>query len=275
MAAYVHCNFHSCILRMQVDVSILLPEKERMEDVEQGKKGETFGKNKKYQTLYLLHGFTGDHLSYLRTSKIERYADEHQIMVVMPSVYNSAYTDMKYGLDYFSYLTEELTDFVERNFPAATKRENRFIAGMSMGGFGTLKIALRYPERFLAACPIASAVQLTNQYVHHRTDEREWFGREFEKIFGHYEHPEELLGSEEDCYWLLDQALEQKKILPAFMMAQGTEDFTYNGNKEFYQYATAKGVPVKWVEAPGVHDWNSWNLYIPQVFSFIKEQMDR
>ena len=80
-----------------------------------------------------------------------------------------------------------------------------------MGGFGTLKIALRYPERFLAACPIASAVQLTNQYVHHRTDEREWFGREFEKIFGHYEHPEELLGSEEDCYWLLDQALEQKK----------------------------------------------------------------
>ena len=134
MAAYVHCNFHSCILRMQVDVSILLPEKERMEDVEQGKKGETFGKNKKYQTLYLLHGFTGDHLTYLRTSKIERYADEHQIMVVMPSVYNSAYTDMKYGLDYFSYLTEELTDFVERNFPAATKRENRFIAGMSMGG---------------------------------------------------------------------------------------------------------------------------------------------
>lgn len=131
---------------MQVDVSILLPEKERMEDVEQGKKGETFGKNKKYQTLYLLHGFTGDHLSYLRTSKIERYADEHQIMVVMPSVYNSAYTDMKYGLDYFSYLTEELTDFVERNFPAATKRENRFIAGMSMGGYGAYKWGLTCPE---------------------------------------------------------------------------------------------------------------------------------
>ena len=74
---------------MQVDVSILLPEKERMEDVEQGKKGETFGKNKKYQTLYLLHGFTGDHLSYLRTSKIERYADEHQIMVVLSLIHIS------------------------------------------------------------------------------------------------------------------------------------------------------------------------------------------
>lgn len=85
---------------MQVDVSILLPEKERMEDVEQGKR-ERLSEKQKYQTLYLLHGFTGDHLTYLRTSKIERYADEHQIMVVMPSVYNSAYTDMKYGLDYF------------------------------------------------------------------------------------------------------------------------------------------------------------------------------
>ena len=67
-------------------------------------------------------------------------------MVVMPSVYNSAYTDMKYGLDYFSYLTEELTDFVERNFPAATKRENRFIAGMSMGGYGAYKWGLTCPE---------------------------------------------------------------------------------------------------------------------------------
>ena len=164
MAAYVHCNFHSCILRMQVDVSILLPEKERMEDVEQGKKGETFGKNKKYQTLYLLHGFTGDHLSYLRTSKIERYADEHQIMVVMPSVYNSAYTDMKYGLDYFSYLTEELTDFVERNFPAATKRENRFIAGMSMGGYGAYKWGLTCPEKFAAIGGVAGSYHAEYRY---------------------------------------------------------------------------------------------------------------
>ena len=55
MAAYVHCNFHSCILRMQVDVSILIPEKERIEDVEDLIMGETFGKNKKYDTLYLMH----------------------------------------------------------------------------------------------------------------------------------------------------------------------------------------------------------------------------
>ena len=58
------------------------------------------------------------------------------------------------------------------------------------------------------------------------------------------------------------------------MMAQGTEDFTYQGNKEFYEYATGKGCPIRWVEAPGVHDWNSWNLYLPMVFAFIREQTE-
>ena len=90
------------------------------------KRERLYGKNKKYQTLYLLHGFTGDHLTYLRTSKIERYADEHQIMVVMPSVYNSAYTDMKYGLDYFS-LSDRRTDrFCGEKFPGSNKAGKPF-----------------------------------------------------------------------------------------------------------------------------------------------------
>ena len=85
-------------------------------------------------------------------------------MVVMPSVYNSAYTDMKYGLDYFSYLTEELTDFVERNFPAATKRENRFIAGMSMGGYGAYKWGLTCPEKFAAIGGVAGSYHAEYRY---------------------------------------------------------------------------------------------------------------
>ena len=79
-------------------------------------------------------------MSYLRTSNIERYADEYQIMVVMPSIYNSAYTDMKYGLDYFTYLSKELMHFIELTFPASQKREERFVAGMSMGGYGAYKL---------------------------------------------------------------------------------------------------------------------------------------
>lgn len=100
MAAYVHCTS----LLYPADAGRCFDSasgKRANGRCRAGKKGRDFLEKQKYQTLYLLHGFTGDHLSYLRTSKIERYADEHQIMVVMPSVYNSAYTDMKYGLIIF------------------------------------------------------------------------------------------------------------------------------------------------------------------------------
>lgn len=224
--------------------------------------------------LWLLHGGSDNYTDWHGCTTVQLLADEYQIAVVMPDAQNSSYSNMAFGPDWFDYMTKELPEFIYRRFPVSRERGKNFIAGMSMGGFGTLKIALRYPERFLAACPIASAVQLVDQYVHHTTDERPWFGREFEKIFGHYEHPEELLGSEEDCYFLLERAMQEGRQLPALMMAQGTEDFTYQGNKEFYEYATGKGCPIRWVEAPGVHDWNSWNLYLPMVFAFIREQTE-
>ena len=92
-------------------------------------------KSVKYKTLYLLHGFTGDYMSYLRTSNMgRRYADEYQIMVVMPSIYNRAYTDMKYGMDYFTYLSKELMHFIELTFPASQKREEDDLCGRNVYG---------------------------------------------------------------------------------------------------------------------------------------------
>ena len=99
MAVYIHCNFNSEGLRMATDVNILIPDNDRVRQFR-----EKTNVPVKYQTLYLLHGFSCDYTYYLRKTNIERYADEHQIMVVMPSMYNSAYTDMKYGLEYYTYL---------------------------------------------------------------------------------------------------------------------------------------------------------------------------
>ena len=126
MAIYVHMNVPSRAMRMAADVSVLIPDVPLKKDPEKG--------CQKFQTLYLLHGFTGDHLSWLRGTSIERYADEHQILTVMPSAYNSAYTDMKYGLPYFTYISEELPEMVERLFPSSPCRQDRFVSGMSMGG---------------------------------------------------------------------------------------------------------------------------------------------
>ena len=159
MAVYIHCNFNSEVLRMATDVNILIPDNDRVRQFR-----EKTNVPVKYQTLYLLHGFSCDYTYYLRKTNIERYADEHQIMVVMPSMYNSAYTDMKYGLEYYTYLSEELLDFVERTFPASAEKENRFVAGMSMGGYGAYKFGLSCPEKFAAVAGIAGSYHAEHRY---------------------------------------------------------------------------------------------------------------
>lgn len=263
--AVINLRFNSEILGFATAVRILIPTEWAKEFDYKGH----YGNKERLPVLWLLHGGSDNYADWHDCTTVQLLADTYKMAVVMPDAQNSSYSNMAFGPDWFDYMTRELPEYIYERFPIAREREKNYISGMSMGGFGALKIALRYPERFLAVCPIASAVGLPEQYVHHTTDERKWFGREFEKIFGHYEHPEELIGSVEDCYWLLDTALENKKSIPAMMLSQGTEDFTYEGNKKFYEYATSKGVPVKWVEAPGVHDWKSWNLYLPKVFEFI------
>lgn len=269
--AVMTLKFYSEVLGLATSLRILIPTKP---NVEEGYEAH-YAEKEKLPVLWLLHGGSDNYADWHDCTTVQLLADQYGIGVVMPDAQNGSYANMAYGPAWFDYITQELMEYVYVRFPFSRAREDNYIAGMSMGGFGTLKIALRYPERFLAACPIASAVQLVEQYVHHATDERKWFGREFEKIFGHYEDPEKLLGSEEDCYCLLGKALQEKKELPALMMAQGTEDFTYQGNKDFYEYAVSQGVQVKWVEAPGAHNWDSWNLYLPEVFSFIQEQKMR
>lgn len=269
--AVMTLRFNSEILGFSTALRILVPTECAKEfDYEKHYRDKTL-----MPVLWLLHGGSDNYTDWHDCTTVQVLADRCKFAVVMPDAQNSSYSNMAYGPDWFDYMTRELPEYLYARFPFSRKREDNFIAGMSMGGFGTLKIALSYPERFLAACPIASAVGLTNQYVHHTTDERKWFGREFEKIFGHFEHPEELLGSGEDCYWLLEKALKEKRELPALMMAQGTEDFTYEDNRKFRDFAQSRGVNIEWVEAPGIHDWNSWNLYIPRVFAFISKQREK
>ena len=226
----------------------------------------------KLPVLFLLHGGTDNYTDWHQCTNVQLFAEQYRIAVVMPDAQNGSYSTMAHGPDWFHYIADELPEYIYQRFPISHERKDNFIAGMSMGGLGTLKTALTYPERFSAACAIASAVDLLNEYVHYRTDPRGVaFGKEFSAIYGHFEHPEEALGGPEDCYTLLENDLKAGKALPKLMMAQGLEDFTYKGNVRFYEFAKEKGVSIKWIEEHGVHGWESWNLYLPDVFKFIEE----
>ena len=104
-----------------------------------------------YATLYLLHGLSDDSTTWLRRSRIEAYVRERPLLVVMPDGYRGFYTDNEQGPAYARHFGEEMLDFVERNFPARPARGARAIGGLSMGGYGALRLALGYPEKFCSA----------------------------------------------------------------------------------------------------------------------------
>ena len=151
----MHINFESQYLANNHEVAVILPDKPR------AMTPETFYRSgKKYRVLWLLHGTYGDQTDWVRKSNIELYAEEKNLVVVMPPALNSNYSnwnDTMMGFRMYDYLTEELMPMVYGWLPVSDRREDNFIAGLSMGGRGTIKYAVNHPERFAAAAVLSAA----------------------------------------------------------------------------------------------------------------------
>ena len=155
--ALLHVDFFSDVLGMCAEMDVILPERTRGQIGMEGKRGEG-----KYPVLYLLHGMSDDHTIWQRRTSIERYAADYGIAVVMPSTQLGWYTDMQIGLPWFTYITQELPAICRSFFPnMSEKREDTFVAGLSMGGYGALKCALRAPETYCAAASLSGAVDVS------------------------------------------------------------------------------------------------------------------
>src|SRR5690349_24431898 len=129
----------------------------------------------KYRTLYLLHGHSDDHTAWQRWTSIERYVEGLNLAVVMPAVHLSFYTDMVYGGKYWQFISEEVPAMVRDMFPLSTGREDNFVAGLSMGGYGALKLALTHPDRYAAAASPSGADDIREVVSgHHHPEDRAW-----------------------------------------------------------------------------------------------------
>src|SRR5665647_1599457 len=129
--AFIQCDFYSEALGLSTSMSVILPQQTKTQI---GMKGNVF--TIKHPTLYLLHGLSDDHTIWMRRTSIERYASELGIAVVMPAVHRSFYTDMANGLNFWTFISEELPSIARSFFPLSEKREDNFVAGLSMGGYG-------------------------------------------------------------------------------------------------------------------------------------------
>ena len=144
--ALLRCNVFSESLSLSTAMTVLLPQRTTTQI---GLAGAV--RDGAPPVLYLLHGLSDDDTTWLRRTSIERYVAPLGLAVVMPQVHRSFYTDEAYGGRYWTFLSEELPELVGSLFRVSDRREDTFVAGLSMGGYGALKWALRHPDRFAAA----------------------------------------------------------------------------------------------------------------------------
>jgi S-formylglutathione hydrolase FrmB len=246
--ALLRCDFFSEVLGLSTSMTVILPQQTV------GQIGMAGTARAEPPTLYLLHGLSDDDTTWTRRTSIERYVAPLGLAVVMPQVHRSFYTDEAGGHRYWTFLSEELPQIVGGFFRLSQRREDTFVAGLSMGGYGAFKWALRQPERFAAAASLSGALDLAS-----RVPQDQVIGR----VFG----GRPIAGTADDLLWLVDQA--DAAALPRLYLACGTEDFLYDENLRFRDACLGKGIPLTVELGPGGHDWAYWDAKIQQVLAWL------
>ena len=262
--AFFQVNFFSPTLCFNTDINVFIPTP-NSDEILNKKKSDYYHEGSRFQVLYLLHGAYGDYTDWMRLTSIEKYAQNHKLAVVMPSASNSFYQDMYRGSKYLTYLTEELPAFVQSLFPISSRREDTFVAGLSMGGYGAVKLAFQCPEKFGACASLSGAIDLV-QVMDLVTSGVIEAPFRWDAIF---EEPDKVAGSDADLFALAKKRMAEGRTLPPVYQTVGVDDFIYPANVTAYQRLTELGVDVTYVEAPGIHDWDFWDTHIQDVLNWL------
>ena len=258
--AFLDFHFFSEALSLTCSAHVILPQATTAQIGMAG--GRT---REKYPTLYLLHGLSDDHTIWIRRTSIERYAAAKNIAVVMPAVGRSFYQDMAGGAKYWTFVSEELPALCQHYFPLSAAREDNFAAGLSMGGYGALRLGLARPDKFAAVASLSGALDLARRLrevekAGARIDRQEWTG-----IIG-----SELRAPADANLWLLaSKVASSSGPHPALYLACGTEDELLADTRTFRQHLDAVGLPPTYQEDPGAHEWGYWDAQIQSVLAWL------
>jgi S-formylglutathione hydrolase FrmB len=282
-------NLKSSILFGPTDVSVIVPNPRAGENAK-----EFYSSGKTYKVLWLLHGGMGDRNDWLRNTNVGRYAQEREVIVVIPNALNSDFANHPQfadGYNFSDFFFDELMPFIYNWFPASDDPKDNFIAGFSMGGAATWMFGLQHPEKFMGIAPLSSSPRNYEFLEPHR----ELTSGEFRAMVmadrtafpSGYGNPKNGMLTKEinmvakyptvggfldscEHTWERFREAASSGTLPKIYVACGIEDRSYRKVLAFQKYAEELGVnDIVYNFVPGEgHSFECWNGVIPNMMDF-------
>ncbi|MDB8711054.1 alpha/beta hydrolase [Mediterraneibacter gnavus] len=261
--AVLQMDFVSQCLMRTVTVKVIIPL-----DKIAKMNGEKAYVPEKFKTLYLLHGMLGNHTDWIDGTRIQRWAQEKNLAVVMPAGENRFYVDNPREGAYFGeFIGKELVEFTRKMFPLSDRREDTFIAGLSMGGYGAIRNGLKYHDTFSHIAGLSSGIMM-DDILNSDNDSPMPFMRRsyYESVFGDLD---KLPGSDMDCEALILDLKKKEAQIPRMYLCCGTEDFLVEKNRAYRDFLRNQGVDLIYEKGSGTHSWDFWDTYIQRVLEWL------
>ncbi|QWV05817.1 esterase family protein [Pseudoalteromonas sp. MEBiC 03485] len=230
-----------------------------------------YQESKKYNVIYVLHGYSGNHSDWTKLTDIEKLADQYDVIIVNPDGnYGSWYldSDIDKSSQYETYIAEDLVNYIDSTYSTNRSKSGRAITGLSMGGFGALHIAINNQARFAAVSGISAGVDVRP------------FSAEFDltKVLGSFSENQgkwDNIAIINNLHKIAAGNTAWKKGADnlAIMLDIGVDDFFIEQNRALHQAMLDLRIRHDYIERPGIHDWHYWNKVIAYQFLFLTSHM--
>ena len=239
---------------------------------------------RRFPVLYLLHGYSDDETGWTQFGEVERITDEAiakkeatEMIIAMPDAGVSWYINDAAGkLKFEDFFISEFIPYIDSMYKTRAKKEYRAVAGLSMGGYGTLVYAMKHPDLFAACAPLSAAVWDHNHII--EVPAKDWTQYKFNELYGSNQEGRNRLTK----HWYANSILKLAETTPVDKLNQvryyidcGDDDFLIEGNMALHALLTRRKVKHEFRVRDGAHDWTYWRTALPEVLKFITESFHR